>query len=69
MEPSAADILKHNLDKSLTEICSWVGLDDENTFTYLEMLGFEVSPPAHPQLLSMLPADMHQSIIKDWKDA
>jgi len=69
MEPSAADILSHNLDKSVTEICIWVGLDDENISLYLEMLGFEVSPPAPPQLLSMLSADMHQSILKDWKDA
>jgi len=69
MEPTAADILTHNLDKSVTEICIWVGLDNDAISMYLEMLGFEVSPPAPPQLLSMLSADMHQSILKDWKDA
>jgi len=69
MEPTAADILTHNLDKSVTEICIWVGLDNDAISMYLEMLGFEVSPPAPPQLLSMLSADMHQSILKDWKEA
>jgi len=68
MEPTAADILTHNLDKSVTEICIWVGLDNDAISTYLEMLGFDVSPPAPPQLLSMLSADMHQSILKDWKE-
>ena len=68
MEPTAAGILTHNLDKSVTEICIWVGLDNDAMSTYLEMLGFEVSPPAPPQLLSMLSADMHQSILKDWKE-
>jgi len=68
MEPTAADILTHNLDKSVTEICIWVGLDNVGIATYLELLGFDVSPPAHPQLLCMLSADMHQAILKDWQE-
>ena len=68
MEPTVADILTHNLDKSVTEICFWVGLGNVEIATYLDMLGFDVSPPAHPQLLCMLSADMHQAILKDWQE-
>ena len=68
MEPTAADIRTRNLDTSVTEICTWVGLDQAEIATYCDLLGFEVSPPAHPQLLCMLSADMHQAILKDWQE-
>ena len=39
MEPTAADISTRNLDTSVTEICTWVGLDQAEIATYCDLLG------------------------------
>ena len=66
MEPTAAEVRAHSLDTSVTEICTWVGFDQAEINTYCDLLGFEVIPAVHPQLLCMLSVDQHQTLLKDW---
>ena len=66
--PCTEEIIRLELDKSLSAICSWVGMDEDCEERWATLLGFPGGLVAdlHPRVLAALPMAMYAKCIDGW---
>jgi hypothetical protein len=66
--PCLEEVIRLNLDKRLSAICSWVGMDDDCEKRWATLLGFPggVVGELHPRVLAALPLATYSHAIDGW---
>jgi hypothetical protein len=66
--PCLEEVIRLELDKSLSAICSWVGMDAECEGRWATLLGFPggVVGEMHPRVLAALPVAIYTKCVDDW---
>ena len=68
MDPTAQDVIDHNLD-SLSRIARWTGMEEGQWKQLAELLGLSDDEfrPAHPRLICALPEAAFADALSTWR--